>query len=267
MGIPARRGYRVAKFTPPADNRRVRTRSASRCRPDVMAVPGTGGGRDDRRPPNGSLPHGPHPRGNGMAGRLRAAAMIYLLRHGETVFNAAGRYQGGCDSPLTERGRRQAAACAAILAAEAPGAEIRVSPLGRAMATAEILRSALPEAPWRIDPRLREVSMGRWDGLTRAEIEAGWPGLRKRHPGGQWMFVAPGGEDAAAFRARLAAALEEAGRAGRDVILVGHGVAGRILRGLHAGLDLAAALRLESPQGEVYRLDPGGAVTTITSGI
>lgn len=191
--------------------------------------------------------------------------MICLIRHGETVFNAEGRYQGHVDSPLTARGRVQAAACAATLAEAWAGRvppQIWASPLGRAVATARIVQAALPGAALRTDPRLREISMGRWDGLTRAEIAAGWPGARKRHPPREWMLHAPGGERLAAVQARLAAVLEDA-RAAEDVILVGHGMSGRILRGLHAGLGLAETLHLEAVQGVVYRLDPGGGVVPL----
>ena len=188
--------------------------------------------------------------------------MIYLIRHGETAFNAAGRYQGHVDSPLTPLGVAQAQASAALLAAEfrhAPPPPIWTSPLGRALATAEIVGAALPGAPIRPDPRLREISMGRWDGLTRAEIEAGWPGVRRRHPPREWMLNAPEGERIGPVRARLGAVLEAASAAA-PVILVGHGIAGRLLRGIHAGLTVAEALHLEAVQGEVYRLAPGGGI-------
>lgn len=191
--------------------------------------------------------------------------MICLIRHGETVFNAEGRYQGHVDSPLTERGRAQAMACAATLAGIWAGRRpppIWASPLGRAVATAGIVQAALPGATLRLDPRLREISMGQWDGLTRAEIAAGWPGVRKRHPPREWMLHAPGGEGRSAVLARLAAVLAEA-RAAEEVILVGHGMSGRLLRGLHAGLSLAEALHLEAVQGVVYRLDPGGGIVAL----
>lgn len=195
--------------------------------------------------------------------------MIYLLRHGETEFNAAGRYQGRVDSPLTPRGRAQAAAGAALLAEAlgAAGPAIWTSPLGRARATAEILRAALPAAgPPRIDPRLTELAMGEWEGMTRAGIEERWPGLRRRHPPREWMFHAPGGERMAEAQARLAAVLAAAAMAEGPVVLVGHGVAGRLLRGLHRGLPPAEALRLPATQGEVFALLPGGGEVALSAG-
>lgn len=194
--------------------------------------------------------------------------MIYLLRHGETEFNAAGRYQGRVDSPLTPLGRAQAARAGATLAAALAGRPVPplwVSPLGRAVATAEIVRAALDAPPpIRLDPRLQEVGMGRWDGLTAEEIDAGWPGARKRHPKREWMFHGPEGEDLTALHTRLTAVLAEAA-ALPDVILIGHGLTGRLLRGIHAGLSTAEVVRLDAVQGEVELLLPGGGLARLTA--
>lgn len=190
--------------------------------------------------------------------------MIYLLRHGETEFNRDGRYQGRTGSPLTELGWRQAADCARALAGcvlENP--RIWTSPLPRAAETARLIAAALPQVPVTADDRLAEVSMGDWDGLTKAQIKAGWPGARKAHPPRRWMFHAPGGERIEAVLTRLAAVLQDARAAEGDVILVGHGIAGRLLRGLHAGLAAEPALRLEAVQGMVYRLHPQGGLDTV----
>ena len=194
---------------------------------------------------------------------------IYLLRHGETAFNAAGRYQGRIDSPLTPRGQRQAEHAARLLATVGPAgpvAEIRVSPLGRAWATARIVAAHLGDPPVVEDPRLIEISMGRWDGLTRAGIEAACPSVRRRHPGQRWMFEAPEGERLAGVVLRVSEALAAAAARPGPVVLVGHGIAGRLMRGLHRGLTPEAALLLEMRQGEVYRLDEGGAEEALSGG-
>lgn len=186
--------------------------------------------------------------------------MIYLLRHGQTEFNRDGRYQGQSDSPLTELGRRQAMAFGALLAAHAGQACILSSPLGRAESTARLIAEALPGAPVTLDERLRELSMGLCDGLTRAEIAARWPDLRRGHPPRQWMFHTPGGERLDDVTTRLASVLADAAARNGDVILVSHAVTGRLLRGLHGGLPLSRALTLDAPQDVVYRLHPGGRV-------
>ncbi|HEY0275705.1 MAG TPA: histidine phosphatase family protein [Paenirhodobacter sp.] len=189
--------------------------------------------------------------------------MIYLLRHGQTEYNLEGRYQGGSDSPLTALGRRQGLAYGERLADHLRDGEIWSSPLPRATDTAGLLAAALPGVPVRIDARLREISFGQWDGMTRAEIEQGWPGQRKHHPPRQWMFHAPGGEGLTAAQDRLRAVLHDAGQTAGDVILVSHGITGRLMRGLHAGVSLEAALRLDVPQDLIFRLHPGGAIDAL----
>lgn len=194
--------------------------------------------------------------------------MLYLLRHGQTEFNTVGRYQGWSDSPLTDLGRDQARANAARLAAhlETPP-QIWTSPLPRARATAEILTQSLPGATLTPDPRLRELSLGIWDGMTRAEIAVGWPGVRKAHPPRQWMFHAPKGEGLEPVLARLRAVLHDAGLAAqtRPVVLVSHGISGRLLRGLHADLPLHEALHLDAAQDLVHLLQPGGQIGVLSA--
>ncbi len=190
--------------------------------------------------------------------------MIYLLRHGQTEFNLSGRYQGRSDSPLTDLGRRQAAAFGQRLAEHANPRAIWTSPLPRAAGTARLLSAALPAVPVLKDPRLQEVSLGLWDGMTRDEIAEGWPGVRRRHPPRQWMFHAPEGERLESLLDRLGAVLADA-TAAQDVVLVSHGITGRLIRGLHAGLPLAKALELEARQDVIWRLEPGGRITELPS--
>ncbi|MEI4471229.1 histidine phosphatase family protein [Frigidibacter sp. MR17.24] len=191
--------------------------------------------------------------------------MIWLMRHGQTAFNLQGRYQGRLDSPLTARGRAQAAAVGRLLAQrlDAPPT-VLCSPLGRARATAALVAGAFAPPPAITDePRLSEVALGDWDGLTRAEITALAPGHRRAAPRRQWMFHAPGGERLAPVLARLEAVLDEAGRLPGEVLLVSHAITGRLLRGLHEGLPLAEALQLDAPQNAVFALAPGGRIERV----
>ena len=185
---------------------------------------------------------------------------IFLVRHGETEWNRARRYQGWSDSPLTARGIAQAEAIGHRLRAlpEAADAEIVASPIGRARRTAEIIALCLERtAPPRFDERLREISLGSWDGLDRREV-------RSRMGAGfvefEWYFRTPDGETYDGFAARIAAWLAEAGDG--PVIVVCHGVVTRVLRGLHAGLPRAAALSLPVPQDRIFRL-AGGMIEEI----
>ncbi len=97
------------------------------------------------------------------------ASRFVLIRHAESTWNASGRWQGQGDPPLSARGWRQAAELAEALVDE-PIDVLFASDLRRAMETARVLARArgLEVQP---DPRLRELHIGRWTGLGRAEIE------------------------------------------------------------------------------------------------
>ncbi|HEV8678902.1 MAG TPA: histidine phosphatase family protein [Stellaceae bacterium] len=180
---------------------------------------------------------------------------IFLVRHGETEWNRARRYQGWGDSPLTERGVAQAEAIGRRLAAipEAADAEIVASPIGRARRTAEIIAGRLGRTlPLRLDARLREISLGSWDGLTRTDIMSR---IGVRFEEFEWYFRTPDGESYEVFAGRIAGWLAETGDG--PLIAVCHGVVTRVLRGLYADLPRAEALRLAVPQDRIFRLSDG----------
>src|SRR5690242_18456294 len=98
---------------------------------------------------------------------------VLLVRHGQSEWNALGRWQGQADPPLSELGRAQARSAAhSIGALDA----IYASDLQRAMETATIISSALGIGPVLVDEDLRERDAGEWSGLTREEIHARYPG-------------------------------------------------------------------------------------------
>ncbi|MBY0401961.1 histidine phosphatase family protein, partial [Myxococcota bacterium] len=100
--------------------------------------------------------------------------LICLIRHGETTWNREGRWQGHADPELTVEGLAQARWLAETLAAEQaarPWTRLYSSDLLRARATAERIADAL-RLELVLDPRLRELDVGRWSGLTRPQIEA-----------------------------------------------------------------------------------------------
>jgi broad specificity phosphatase PhoE len=100
---------------------------------------------------------------------------ILLLRHGQSTWNADGRWQGRADPPLSDLGRRQAEVAADELAGHGV-VRVWASPLRRAHETATIVAGRL-DLPVRADDRLMERDAGAWQGRTRDEIEAGWPGF------------------------------------------------------------------------------------------
>jgi len=186
--------------------------------------------------------------------------MIYLLRHGETVWNRADRRQGHRDSPLTLKGIAQACAVAGMLGDMLTGAipPIQSSPLGRAWQTAAIVAETLGMDADAIatDSRLAEVSYGCWEGLTRDEIAAGDPDHWQRRLDDRWSIPARGGEAYPDLQARLGEWLAEQDL-GRDMIVIGHGALNRALVGLMADLRPQQALALPEDQLSFFRLSDG----------
>lgn len=159
---------------------------------------------------------------------------LLLTRHGETDWNAEGRWQGHSDTPLNERGRQQARE----LAAQLDGIDaVYASDLSRARETAEIAARDLG-IEVRLDPRLRERSFGAWEGLTSAEIEDRFADAHDRWKTGDG-FGADDAEPFDAFAARIHAFLEDVleRHGDEDVLVVAHGGSIRVIHALAAGLD------------------------------
>lgn len=104
---------------------------------------------------------------------------VLLLRHGQSEWNADGRWQGQADPALTDLGRLQATHASRSLGVVDA---IVASDLQRAAETAAIIAGELGVGPIVLDPDLRERHAGEWQGLTRAEIEAAWPGYLEPPP-------------------------------------------------------------------------------------
>lgn len=137
---------------------------------------------------------------------------ILLARHGETDWNRELRIQGHADEPLNQLGREQARELARSLD-EVPFAAVYSSDLRRALETAEIV-AAEHDLPVRIDPGLREIDVGSWEGLTRDEVLERFPDFQR-----------PDGETRDAHRERIVAALTRIAQAhrGEQVLVVTHG--------------------------------------------
>jgi broad specificity phosphatase PhoE len=139
-----------------------------------------------------------------------------LVRHGQSTWNADGRWQGRADPPLSDLGRRQAEVAAETIR-DLAVTRVFASPLVRAHQTATIVADALGLAV-EPDPRLQERDAGEWTGKTRSEIEAGWPGFLSggRRPAG---FET---DDILHERA-IAAVRDIAGHASEPVVVISHG--------------------------------------------
>lgn len=183
---------------------------------------------------------------------------LFLARHGETTWNLEHRLQGRADTPLTDRGRAQARALAALLADE-PLAAVYASPLQRAAETARPLalrRGLVPE----LRPELVEIGYGVLEGRTADDPDAEIRALfaaRKRDPIG---FRPPGGgETYAELRDRLVPFVAELqGRhAGETVAVIGHRGTNRVLYGLLLGLPLEDCMAFKQKHDRVVEIRPG----------
>jgi broad specificity phosphatase PhoE len=189
---------------------------------------------------------------------------ILLVRHGETEWNRERRIQGRLDSPLTQRGLAQARAIGRLVGTwpDAASARIVASPQGRARRTAEIIGEQLAAGPdLIIDDRLREISVGSWDGLTYRDLATRSPGIFDGEGRHEWYFRSPDGDTYEAFATRLGEWLGEPAET-HLLIAVTHGIVSRVLRGLYAKLPRETALTLPVPQDKVFRLS-GGTIEEI----
>ena len=179
---------------------------------------------------------------------------VYLARHGQSDWNAAGRWQGHADRPLTALGLRQAADLAEELAAVWLDA-VYSSDLRRARETAEAVAG-----PRSLEVRalaeLREVDVGSWSGLTRAEANERFPEEFRR-----WTEGAHGWEDGETYEQmaeRVVAAVRgiAAAHQGEAVLVVSHGGPIRALHAVALGLDVSEHRRLQpvEPNARVSRI-------------
>ncbi|MFF8831067.1 histidine phosphatase family protein [Streptomyces sp. NPDC015131] len=162
-----------------------------------------------------------------------------LVRHGETAWHAENRYAGRTDVPLTERGRRQAAALGAWAAGQ-PLDAVLSSPLSRARLTAAPAATALG-LPVRVDERLYEVDFGRGDGLTRAEMAREFPDELAAFLADPVAHHLPGGEDPVEAARRAVACLDDTVRElpGGRVLVVAHSTLVRLVLCTLLGIPLA----------------------------
>jgi probable phosphoglycerate mutase len=192
---------------------------------------------------------------------MQAVGTIYLVRHGETEWNREGRLQGQSNSALTRRGLKQAHGIGMLLRqliGAGDGMPVIASPLERALRTAEAICGPLGRdlASLQTDDLLKEISFGRWEGMTFAEIAAADPENWRRFEQDRWRFAPPGGESYAMVAERARRWLHDSS-AIREKIVVAHGEFGRVLRGLYRGMSSEEMFALDVPQDVVFRLSAG----------
>ena len=186
--------------------------------------------------------------------------VFYFVRHGETDWNAERRLQGQLDIALNDVGRRQSAQCGSTLRGliaarrKAPADFAFISsPLSRARETMEILRGGLdlPREGYAIEPRLAELSFGRWEGPEVRALDSAALAVRERD---KWNFTTPDGESYAGLLARVRA--WHTGVTG-DIIVAAHGGVARALMVLFGVRTPQDAPHGDVEQGVVYEFGPG----------
>lgn len=189
---------------------------------------------------------------------------LLLVRHGETAWNTAGRFQGQTDLPLSTAGQCQAKALGRALTAERVHA-LYSSDLQRTWETARIIAASL-HLTVQPEPRLREMAFGHWEGLTFAEIQQ-----RDPHTLAAWQadpehMAPPGGETLLQVTDRVRTALHRLVSHCQEetVVLVAHGGPLRILLCLALGLASRAYWQFAITPGSLSELQvyEQGAVLT-----
>jgi alpha-ribazole phosphatase len=189
---------------------------------------------------------------------------LLIVRHGQTAWNADGRFMGQLDVPLDETGRAQALAVAKRLADERP-ATIYSSDLVRARDTAIAIQEAIaPRPELKLDPRLREMNFGDWQGQTYAEIQRQDPQTLARWESERFSMAPPNGETLSNFVARIRAAYQDISAAHPEhtVIVAAHGGSLQVLIVLALGLPPEAfqKMRLSNASLSDLRIYDTGAI-------
>jgi broad specificity phosphatase PhoE len=162
---------------------------------------------------------------------------LYLVRHGETVLTAEDRFAGSTDVDLSDEGRRQAAMLAERLAHDKICA-VYCSPMRRTRDTAAILGQPFGLTPQTRDG-LREIDHGRWEGLTRAEVEERFGAEYEAWEADPFTFAPQGGESGLSVLARALPVIRDlvSRHDGDNVLVVSHKATIRLLISSLLGFD------------------------------
>ena len=190
------------------------------------------------------------------------AQHFWLVRHPETDYNAAGRYQSVSDRPFSGLGRSQASALRAALEGLAPDLVVSTGQ-ERTDAVAAGVAADAGGVERATEPRLGEIDHGRWEGMTYREVKARWPGEVRARFADARHGRATDGESLDELEARVGRAWEEL-RAGaaRRVVIVAHATPLRVVLCRCLGLDATRhwQWRLPTASASLVGLYPAGAI-------
>ncbi|EHK9574666.1 histidine phosphatase family protein [Vibrio parahaemolyticus] len=182
---------------------------------------------------------------------------IFVLRHGETEFNADKKLQGHCNSSLTSKGSDQARRVGTTLKQYVENRPFRVysSTLGRALQTSQIVCEELNYSYENLnkEPRLKEFSLGEWEQRTIPSLEQEIPNLLAQN---DWYLQAPNCETYESVRERLSSWLSDVVH-DEDIVVVSHGLTGIVLRGLLLGMDYTQVWQQDLPQDAFFIIEDG----------
>ncbi|MBE3991582.1 histidine phosphatase family protein [Vibrio parahaemolyticus] len=182
---------------------------------------------------------------------------IFVLRHGETEFNADEKLQGHCNSSLTSKGSDQARRVGTTLKQYVENRPFRVysSTLGRALQTSQIVCEELNYSYENLnkEPRLKEFSLGEWEQRTIPSLEQEIPNLLAQN---DWYLQAPNCETYESVRERLSSWLSDVAH-DEDIVVVSHGLTGIVLRGLLLGMDYTQVWQQDLPQDAFFIIEDG----------
>lgn len=191
---------------------------------------------------------------------------LYFVRHGETNWNAEGRYQGSKDVPLNDRGRGQARQNGETLRfllerdrRTAADFGWYVSPLSRTRETMSLVRIGVgePIPDVKIDPRLIEISFGIYEGHLHTELASGTMAIAGERDAAFWYFRPPEGESYDDVAKRV---LDFGASLTGPTVIVSHGGIMRVLRHLIEGFPHERAVNWFPPQDSVVHFIDGKSV-------
>jgi len=184
--------------------------------------------------------------------------MIYVVRHGQTVWNLQKRKQGQMDSPLTLRGINQAGLISDILKKEIldfRDFQLVISPQWRCQQFSSIIceNIGVKFSDCIVENDLKEHSFGFWEGLTEEEIESEFPGMLAKRYSNWWEYVVPGGESYELLSKRVEKVLFR--YYNKKVIFVCHEMVSKVLRGNYLNMNHEDVLKLKHEQNRVFKLE------------